>query len=167
MARKRTITPRRKLLFLKELKATGRVTAAARKGEFSRQAFYDLAERDPDFKIEWDDALAEYLDAGEAEAWRRGIDGVLKRTPYVHVLKNETKETRFHEQHEKSDRLLEFCLKNRHPNFKPTQVIEGAGGTPLIPSASQPNVDNLTTEQLEELIKLQLLLHAPAEAVTG
>lgn len=150
------------------MKKTGRVTAAAKKGELSRQAFYDLAERDPDFKIEWEDAEAQYLDTGEAEAWRRGMDGVLKRTPYVHVISADEKETRFHEQHEKSDRLLEFCLKNRHPNFKPTKVLEvgGAGGG-AIPVSMQPNVENLTDDELKTLVHLQRKLHEPADPIPG
>jgi len=168
LARKKTITPRRRTLFLAELKKTGRVTASAKKGEMNRSSFYDLAERDADFKMEWDDALAEFLDAGEAEAWRRGIDGVLKKTPYVHVINADKKETRFHEQHEKSDRLLEFCLKNRHPHFKPTQAVEVSNPDgSMMPTASQPNVDNLTTEQLEELIRLQRLLHAAPDPVAS
>jgi hypothetical protein len=167
LARKKNITPRRRLLFLAELKRTGRVTAAAKKGEMNRSSWYDLAERDPDFKMEWDDGLAEYLDAGEAEAWRRGIDGVEKKTPYVHVISVDDKETRFHTQMEKSDRLLEFCLKNRHPHFKPTQVLEHKSDGTLVPTAVQPNVDNLSTEELEELIRLQKLLHAPPDPVTG
>ena len=66
----------------------------------NRSSWYDLAERDPDFKMEWDDALAEFLDLGEAEAWTRGIDGTLKSTPYVHV-KGDKRETRFHKVKEK------------------------------------------------------------------
>ncbi len=168
LARKKTITPRRRTLFLNELKRTGRVTAAAKKGEMNRSSWYDLGERDPEFKMLWDDALAEFLDAGEAEAWRRGIEGTVKTTPYVHVKKDESKETRFHKINEKSDRLLEFCLKNRHPNFKPTQALEvgGPDGQPLVPQTAQPNIDNLSTKELEELIRLQKLLHA-VDPVTG
>jgi hypothetical protein len=167
LARKKTITPRRRLLFLKDLKANGRVTSAAKKGEMNRSSWYDLAERDPDFKMEWDDALAEFLDLGEAEAWTRGIDGTLKSTPYVHV-KGDKRETRFHKVKEKSDRLLEFCLKNRHPHFKPTQSIEVSNPDgSMVPTAVQPNTDNLTTEELEELIRLQNLLHEPPDPVAG
>jgi hypothetical protein len=167
LARKKTITPRRRTLFLKELKGNGRVTSAAKKGEMNRSSFYDLAERDPDFKMEWDDALAEFLDLGEAEAWRRGIEGTDKSTPYVHVLKNDTRETRFHKVKEKSDRLLEFCLKNRHPHFKPTQILEHKTDATLVPTAAQPNVDNLTDDELKILVQLQRKLHEPADPVEG
>jgi NAD(P)H-flavin reductase len=91
----------------------------------------------------------------------------LKSTPYVHV-KGDKRETRFHKVKEKSDRLLEFCLKNRHPHFKPTQSIEVSNPDgSMVPTAVQPNTDNLTTEELEELIRLQNLLHEPPDPVAG
>ena len=137
MARKKTITPKRRTDFLAHLRETGRVASSAESVGMSRQAFYDLAERDPEFKVLWDDAEAGFLDDVEAEAYRRAMD-----------------------PEEKSDRLLESILKNRHPLYKPTKVLEvgGPGGQPLHPE-NPPNLDNLTDEELQSLVRLQRKIH--------
>lgn len=160
MARIKRITPLRMKKFLAALRETGRVTAAARAGEVARSSWYDRREKDDQFAQDWDDAEREYLDEAEAEAFRRAIDGVDVARPYTHWDGDE-KETRFHTINEKSDRLLEFVLKNRHPEYKPTKNLEisGPGGAPLVPASDQTNFDNLTDDELEQLVELQRKLH--------
>ena len=163
MARKKTITPRRIKLFLDTLRRTGRVTEAAKKSELHRSTWYDHAEKDKAFKIQWDDAEAEYLDGIEKEAIDRAVNGVTRKVPYVHRTKN-TATTRFYSITEKSDRLIEMVLKNRHPNYNPAKKIElsNPDGS-LVPEEQQVNTDNLTTEELEMLVELQRKLHATPE----
>ncbi len=168
MARKRTITKRRRLKFLEELGKSGAVTKAAKAGEIGRSSWYDLRERDPEFAALWDDADAEYMDEVEAEAFKRGMEGETKKLPYVEV-DGDDKKTKFYKITTKSDRLLELCLKARHPSYKPTKSLEHnfPDGPPLQPPGDQPAWDNLTPDELEQLVVLQRKLHAARDRDVG
>lgn len=160
MGRKRKITRRRRETFLATLLKTGAVTKAARSTEIGRSSWYDLRERDPDFALLWDDADAEFMDTVEAVAFKRGIEGETKSLPYLEVNGDE-RETKFYDVNTKSDRLLELCLKSRHPSYKPTKAIEFPDGPPgLPPPGDAPAWDNLTPDELEQLVILQRKLHA-------
>ena len=168
MARKRTITKRRRLLFLAELLDTGSVTKAARAGEIGRSSWYDLRARDPDFALLWEEAEAEFADELEAVAFKRGIEGENKSLPYTEYSGDE-KETKFYTINTKSDRLLELCLKARHPLYKPTKSLEHnfPDGPPLQAPGEQPAWDNLTPDELEQLVILQRKLHAARDLAAG
>lgn len=161
MARKKTITKRRRLLFLEKLRTTGSVVKSALEGQIGRSSWYDLRKRDPDFVALWDDAEAEFMDNVEAEAIKRGVFGVIRETPYVHVSpgtdgRPDKKETRFHEITIKSDRLLELCLTRRHPLYKTKTSLEltSPDGS-MSPPASDIDTDKLTNEELRQLVLLQ------------
>ncbi len=124
MARKKSITKRRRGLFIERLRVTGSVTKAAIHGEIGRSSWYELAERDDDFKAEWDDVELAFLDDCEAEALRRGIAGENEDKPYTSLKANGDKVTAFRTVNTKSDRLLELVLKSRHPNYKQTKALE-------------------------------------------
>jgi len=159
MARKKSITKRRRLLFLDKLESTGSVTQAAVAGEISRRAWYDLRDRDPDFWQLWDDAEALFMDKVEAEAIRRGVFGVNEEKPYTHFDPNGDKRTAFHTVNHKSDRLIELCLKSRHPSYKPVKAIEvttpDGSMTPTAGAANAPDYGALSDEELETLTMLQ------------
>ena len=159
MARKKSITKRRRAAFLKTLRETGAVTKAAIAGEINRSSWYDLAERDPDFKMEWSDADAEYMDDVEAVAFDRGINGVVKKLPYTEY-KGDNKKTKFYKINTKSDRLLELCLKSRHPLYKPTKAVEVTSPDGSLQPGSHPELDDLTDSELLDLARLQRKLHA-------
>jgi len=162
MGRKRTITRPRRKIFLEALLVSGAVTKAAKATGIGRSSWYDLRERDPEFAALWDDADAEFMDVVEAVAFKRGIEGETKSLPYVEV-KGDDKETKFYDVNTKSDRLLELCLKSRHPSYKPTKSIEFPDGPPIPPPADQPDWSNLTPDELETLVILQRKLHAAAD----
>jgi hypothetical protein len=124
VARKKSITKRRRVLFLDRLRVTGSVTKAAIHGEIGRGSWYELAERDADFKALWDDAETGFLDDCEAEALRRAIAGENEDKPYTSLKANGDKVTAFRTVNTKSDRLLELVLKSRHPNYKQTKALE-------------------------------------------
>jgi len=168
MARKKKITRRRRLLFLAKLLETGAVTTAAIAGEIGRSSWYDLRERDPDFALLWDDADAAFMDTVEAVAFKRGIEGEDKQLPYVEV-NGDDRETKFYTINTKSDRLLELCLKSRHPLYKPTKSLEHnfPDGPPIVPPGDQPAWDNLTPDELEQLVILQRKLHAARDRDAG
>lgn len=158
MARKKSITKKRKALFLAELRETGAVTKAATAGEIGRSSWYDLRERDLEFAGDWDDADAEFMDEVEAEAFDRGMNGVEERKPYVNV-NGDTKKTKFYTITRKSDRMLELTLKARHHRYKPATVKDPGDGDGA-PPPTQPNWDNLTPLELQQLTVLQRKLHA-------
>ena len=161
MARKKSITNRRRALFLATLRETGAVTKAAKAGEINRSSWYDLAARDPDFLEEWDDAEAEYLDDVQAEAIDRGMNGVIKKLPYTEY-KGDTKKTKFYSITMKSDKLLELCLKSRHPLYKPTKAVEVTSPDGSLKPGSHPELERLTDEELLTLAQIQRKLHASA-----
>ncbi len=167
MAKKYKITRRRRLLFLDKLLDTGAVTMAAKASEIGRSSWYDLRQRDPDFAALWDDAEAEFMDVAEAVAFQRGIEGETRKVPYTDY-NGDDKKTKFYKITTKSDRLLELCLKSRHPLYKPTKAIEFPDGPPIIPTpGDQPSWDNLTPDELEQLVILQRKLHAVRDREVG
>lgn len=72
------ITATRRAQYLDHLRKYGNVTAAARHAGFDPSTAYTMRERDQGFAEAWEAALAEAYDSLEAEAWRRGRDGVPK-----------------------------------------------------------------------------------------
>jgi len=156
MARKKSITKRRRVLFLDKLETSGSVTQAAIAGEISRRAWYDLRDRDPEFWQLWDDAEATFMDRVETEAIRRAVFGVNDEKPYVHIDSNGNKITQFHTVNVKSDRLIELCLKSRHPSYKPIKAIEVT--TPdgsMTPTGKVADYSALSDEEIETLTMLQ------------
>ncbi len=166
MGRKRKITRKRRLEFLAELLNSGAVTKAARASGIGRSSWYDLKERDPEFAALWDDADAEFMDEVEAEAFKRAREGETKSLPYIEV-NGDDRETKFYEITTKSDRLLELCLKSRHPAYKPTKAIEFPDGPPIAPPGELPTWSNLTPDELEQLVILQRKLHAARDREVG
>lgn len=149
------------MLFLEKLQTSGSVTQAAVAGEISRRAWYDLRDRDPDFFNLWDDAELTFMDRVETEAIRRGVFGVNEEKPYTHVNNDGTKQTQFHTINHKSDRLIELCLKSRHPSYKPVKAIEVT--TPdgsMTPAGVVADYSALSDEELETLTMLQRKAHA-------
>ena len=168
MGRKRSITKPRRVKFLEVLLDTGAVTMAAKSTGIGRSSWYDLRNRDPEFAALWDDADAEFMDEVEAVAFKRGIDGETKKIPYTDY-NGDDKKTKFYKITTKSDKLLELCLKSRHPLYKPTKTLahEFPDGPPLQAPADQPDWDNLTPDELEQLVILQRKLHAARDRDVG
>lgn len=161
MARKKSITKRRRGLFLDKLRTSGSVVRASIAGEIGRSSWYDLKGKDTDFSGQWDDAEMEFLDKCEAESINRGVFGVVKTTPYTHIISSikgqeDVKETRMHSVTHKSDRLLELTLKSRHPLYKPKPTTEQPsppGG--IAPTGASADLSNLTNTELEMLVIIQ------------
>ncbi len=74
--KKLRITGRHRRRFLEALAETGNVTLAARAAGISRARVYELRGLDPAFAAAWEDAEQIAADRLEAEARRRGVDGV-------------------------------------------------------------------------------------------
>ncbi|NQW08293.1 MAG: terminase [Alphaproteobacteria bacterium] len=100
-------TSRRRAAFLTALAETGNVSAAARAAKASRSRAYQLKAADPDFAAEWVDALETAIDALDAEARRRALDGV--ETPHFHQGRVCGTVRKY------SDTLLMFLLRAHRP----------------------------------------------------
>lgn len=163
MARRKSITKRRRGLFLAKLKQTGNVSAAAIEGEIARQSWYDLAKRDEAFASEWDDAEMYYLDGLASVANKRGVVGETEKRPYIFHGK-EGKETRFRDVVTKSDTCLLATLKARHPDYRPKQQLEHTSPDgSMTPERRPADYSNLNDEELRQLAKLQRKAHGAGE----
>jgi len=98
---------KRRKRFLDNLRESGNVTGAARATGVSRQTAYDHKTVDPDFSTAWDQAMEEAIDALEAEARRRSMEGV--ECPVFHLGQQCGVIRRY------SDTLLIFLLKAHRP----------------------------------------------------
>ena len=109
---------KKRKMFLEILSQTGRVTEAARAvGYTSTNYLHTLRREDETFAEQWDAAIQAAKDVLEAEAIRRGVDGVMEPTYYKGEVVGYTLKY--------SDTLLMFVLKKLDPSYRDTG---GAGG---------------------------------------
>lgn len=101
-------TSRRRAAFLEALSETGNVSAAARAAGASRSRAYALKAADPEFATEWSDALETAIDALDAEARRRALEGV--EVPHFHQGRIAGTVRKY------SDSLLMFLLRAHRPD---------------------------------------------------
>ncbi len=115
------LTDNDKGTFLEALAAGLSVTGAAAKSGRSRQAFYGLAKRDPEFAEARQDAIDAGTECLEDEARRRAFEGTLK--PVFQGGKHVG------DIREYSDHLLIFLLKARNPGkYRDRTDVEVSGG---------------------------------------
>jgi hypothetical protein len=165
MARKKTITKRRRGLFLDKLRATGNVSEASIAGEIGRGSWYDKRLVDKEFAAEWDDAEMTFLDRFEATAIKRSVVGEIERKPYLHVNKDGSKQTKMRDVITKSDRLMALTLTARHPSYRPvTRVEQTSPDGSMTPAkvTTMPNLDALEPKEVQTLTHLLRKAHAAA-----
>lgn len=136
--------------FLLALSKTGNVSDACRASKKSRSWAYEQREADESFKRAWDEAMDQAVDALEAEARRRAVQGVDKPVFY----KGKRVRTRVREY---SDVLLIFLLKAARPdkyreNYRHEHA--GPGGAPI----------TVNVQDMEALRKKRWEAAAPALA---
>ena len=119
-------TSRRRGTFLTSLAETGNVSAAARAAKVSRSYAYRLKTADPEFAADWAEALETAIDALDAEARRRALDGV--ETPHFHQGRVCGTGRKY------SDTLLMFLLRAHRPERYRERPAAG----------SEPDVDSET-----------------------
>lgn len=93
--------------FLKTLAATGNVSLAAEAAGMSRQALYRLRRNDAAFAEAWAEALEEAVDALDAEARRRAVQGTCRPVFYRGQVVGEVRHY--------SDAMLMFLLRAHRP----------------------------------------------------
>ena len=119
--KKRPYKPRGwRKVFLELLKLTGNVTAAATQAGITRDAAYKARRAKPEFAELWEDAKEESLDAMEAEAWRRAMQGVDEPVYYAGKVAGHI--TKY------SDTMLIFLLKAGRPHkFRERHSVDVSG----------------------------------------
>lgn len=123
MSQRQKLTPKRIEAFLEALRAIPNVSRACKLAGISRPVMYEAKAADPTLADEWDDAIDQGIEAMEAEAMRRAIEGIDKPVFYqgdeVALLR------------EYSDTLMIFLLKAHRPEKyqdRLKQEISGADG---------------------------------------
>lgn len=95
-------TDRARETFLESLRSVPNVSAASRAAGFGRSAAYQWRNEDPEFALEWDEAIEESIDSLEQVAFERAKD--------------------------QSDRMLEILLKAHRPEkYVEKKLIEHSG----------------------------------------
>lgn len=165
MARKKSITKRRRGLFLDKLKMTGNVSAAAIHGEIGRQSWYELRKRDEAFAQAWDDAELEYLNGLEQVAIRRAVVGDIERRPFT-AYEDGERVTRWRDITTKSDTCLLAVLKARHPAYREKKAVElsSPDGTMSPQRDTVADYSNLSNDELRTLVELERKARGGADA---
>ena len=135
-----------KPVFLEQLGELGNVTRSAQLAGIDPTTAYEHRKTDPQFALGWRRALKRAGDVLEAEAWRRGVQGVSKP-----VYQSGKKVGAVQEY---SDTLLIFLLKGVRPNkFRDNVRHEhtGAKGGPI----RQHTTVDFTGFSDDELLKFE------------
>ena len=115
------LTPATKKKFLELLEQSANVRGSARALALSTRNLYSERQRNPEFALEWDEAVEFAIDALENEARRRAFEGYEKPVFYKGKLCGSVREY--------SDSLLMFLLNGlRSSKFKYRQEITGTVG---------------------------------------
>lgn len=109
MANRIKLTQKKKKIFADQLRDHGGVSRAARTIGMARGYMYEVKASQADFSLEWDEAVAEYVEKLEMEADRRAHDGVEKTIFYQGIVVGEERNY--------SDTLMIFRLKALRPDI--------------------------------------------------
>lgn len=134
----RTIrTVKARAAFIAAIRETCNIAEACRRAGIGRSSVYEWRDDDESFAAEWDEAVDDAIDSLEAEAWRRGVQGV--DMPVTH--KGEI--TDWYRGY--SDRMLEVLLKGHRPEKYRERFsgeISGPGGGPLVTRIERVIIDS-------------------------
>lgn len=128
----RTLTTAQRARFLEHLAESANVTSSAIFAGSARQTFYDHRAADKEFAAAWDEAFEIAVDAEEAEARRRAMQGVSR--PLVSggkVVKDDDGKTIMITEF--SDTLMVLRLKAHRLKYRDRSTVElgGPDGGPV------------------------------------
>jgi hypothetical protein len=147
MANRTKLTPRARARFLEVLRERGNVSAAAHAIGMSRTGVYDAKEADEAFSAAWDDAVETACDTLEAEAWRRGVEGVERPlTGFGKLVKDDNGKVVTVRDY--SDNLLLAQLKAHRPEKYRENI--NVTGTMTVELSSRMDAAIKRMEQLAE-----------------
>lgn len=136
---KKSVTQRRKKIFLKTLAKTGRIGYSARAAGYSCSTYLARVRRlDPDFSNQWDEAIDIAMDILEDAAHERAVDGV--EEPVFHKGVIVGHKLRY------SDGLLTTLLKANDPDkYRDNSKLDvnvGVGfGIAVLPSTQKSVIE--------------------------
>ena len=148
MPRKHRWSKEMREAFLKTLKESGNVSAAARAAGVTLPRLYKKREDEPKFRKDWDAALEEALDDLEGELRRRALEGTDKPVYYAGKEVGSVKSF--------NDNLAMFLLKSRRGQI----FGEGDKGQP---GEDNPQGLNLPDPKEKLLTKLEGMNTGKAE----
>ncbi len=117
-------TPGAKRRFFEVIAETGNVSEALRAVGRSRRQAYRLRATDADFAARWDEAVDTAVDALEAEARRRALDGYDEPVFYRGRVCGQVRRY--------SDRLMELLLRGQRPERYRARADPEAASDPTL-----------------------------------
>ncbi|WP_237740193.1 hypothetical protein [Oceanibaculum indicum] len=132
---------RRMRRFLGHLADTGNVSAACRLARLDRRTAYQWRGADADFRRLWQEALDAAVDALEAEARRRAVEGV--EHPHFHQGQVAGTVKRY------SDALLMFLLRAHRPERFRERPGDRATETPTTAEGDSDDAEQAARAALE------------------
>lgn len=134
--------PRRKMMFLAEMRASGVSAAACEAAFISKDAAYRWRKEDPEFAAAWKDARAHAIGMLEKAAYNRAFYG-WEEEVYSEGAKVGTK--RRH-----SDALMMFMLRANRAKYRETSTINQKFSGQI---ATQVRACDLSDDELAEVVK--------------
>ncbi|MCB8878277.1 hypothetical protein [Acidisoma silvae] len=136
--------------FLQHLAVSANISASAHAVLVSRSTVYARRDVDPDFAAAWDSALEEGVDALEAEAWRRAMDGTEEYVTCASGLIYGADGLPIM-QCRYSDSLMSLLLKGYRPNeFRGRASVEQTGQAVavLLPAILKVTAHNASASEI-------------------
>lgn len=130
--------------FLKRYRECGILSRAVEGLQISFETPRAHAKRDPEFKERMDAALQGYRDSLEAEAHRRGVEGIPRSVYYKGEVVGEERQY--------SDRILELQLKRHIPEYRDKFALDvaHAGGILVVHKVEQSSKEWEDTKDAEK-----------------
>jgi len=146
--------------FLETLRATGNVCKSYQAAGIRARSWVYEKRADPEFARRWDEALADWADTLEAEAYRRAVVGTDKPLAHKGELTGDTVK-------EYSDTLLLAMLRAAKPEKYRETVAHRHGGPDGGPMQVTHDLSALSDEQLDQLAEIHAALAAAASGAGG
>lgn len=123
-------TPQRlREMFLGELRKRGNVSEAARAAKVGRKTVYQWKDAEPEFAAAWDEAIEQAIDAMEAEAYRRAVEGY-DEPVFGRVAKDEDGQVGVIRKY--SDSLMTTLLKAHRPEkYRERAEVQHSGAVQI------------------------------------
>ncbi len=149
------LTPKKRATFCKLLAETGNVTKSAQAIGVSRTCCYAHKDEDPVFKVAWDNAVNEAVDALEEEGRRRAFEGTLEPVFYQGVECGYVRKY--------SDTLLIFLMKGHRPEtYRERFQVQHEGELTIYDGK-----DKSAKSELESILSRRLSRISPQAMVKG
>lgn len=150
-----------KQLFLQALERHASVPEAVASQKWYTRSFFDTwKQKDPEFELQWNEAMERAVDKLRREAWRRGAEGydepIIHLGQYCYEFDEDTGDKKQVVIRKFSDGLLTTLLKRYDPAFRERMGVDMTasidGG--LTQDAAIKALGQLSAEELATLSKL-------------